>query len=308
MANEKSCGAIIYKIENYVRKYLIIRGTGNYRGDCGFPKGHMEEGETEQDTAIREVKEETGLDIVPLNGFRTVDEHTLAREGRPNNRKTNIYFLAECPDQDFVMQKSEVSEIVWVDYDEAMKSIQYEESRRELTEAEQYLRKMNKHKMIMLRGNSGSGKTTVAKGLQERFGRGTMVLSQDMIRREVLKERDGVDPPALPLIKQMLKYGSENCEVVILEGIFIADWYHELFEAAIEMYGSEIYAYYFDIPFEETVRRHQTRSKAAEFGATEMREWWKEKDYLDLIKETTITENKSKEEIINEIYLRVCNG
>ena len=45
MANEKSCGAIIYKIENYVRKYLIIRGTGNYRGDCGFPKGHMEEGE-----------------------------------------------------------------------------------------------------------------------------------------------------------------------------------------------------------------------------------------------------------------------
>ena len=46
----------------------------------------------------------------------------------------------------------------------------------------------------MLRGNSGSGKTTVAKGLQELFGRGTMVLSQDMIRREVLKERDGIDP------------------------------------------------------------------------------------------------------------------
>jgi hypothetical protein len=42
-----------------------------------------------------------------------------------------------------------------------------------------------------------------------------MVLSQDMIRREVLNERDGIDPPALPLIKQMLEYGSENCEVVI---------------------------------------------------------------------------------------------
>ena len=164
------------------------------------------------------------------------------------------------------------------------------------------------HKLIMLRGNSGSGKTTVAKGLQELFGRGTMVLSQDMIRREVLKERDGIDPPALPLIKQMLNYGSENCEVVILEGIFISDWYRELFEAAIEMYGSDIYAYYFDVPFEETVRRHQTRAKAAEFGADEMREWWKEKDYLDLIKETTITEDESKDEIINEIYLSVRNG
>ena len=61
------------------------------------------------------------------------------------------------------------------------------------------------HKLIMLRGNSGSGKTTVAKELQKLFGRGTMVLSQDMIRREVLKERDGIDPPALPLIKQLLR-------------------------------------------------------------------------------------------------------
>ena len=164
------------------------------------------------------------------------------------------------------------------------------------------------HKLIMLRGNSGSGKTTVAKVLQDLFGRGTMVLSQDMIRREVLKERDGMDPPALPLIKQMLRYGSENCQVVILEGIFIADWYRELFETVIELYGADIYAYYFDIPFEETVRRHQTRSKAAEFGTDVMREWWKEKDYLDLIKETTITEDKSKDEIVNVIYLRVCNG
>ena len=128
------------------------------------------------------------------------------------------------------------------------------------------------HKLIMLRGNSGSGKTTVAKGLQELFGRGTMVLSQDMIRREVLKERDGINPPALPLMIHMLRYGSENCEVVILEGIFIADWYRELFEATIEMYGSDIYAYYFDISFEETLRRHQTRSKAIEFREEEMRE------------------------------------
>ena len=161
------------------------------------------------------------------------------------------------------------------------------------------------HKLIMLRGNSGSGKTTVAKELQELFGRETMVLSQDMIRRDVLKARDGIDPPALPLIKQMLEYGSENCEVVILEGIFIADWYRELFEAAIRLYGSDIYAYYFDIPFEETVRRHQTRSKATEFGAEEMREWWKEKDYLDQIKETIITEDMSKDEIVKEIYSRI---
>ena len=74
MADEKSCGAIVFTHENGIRKYVIIRETGIYQGYCGFPKGHMEAGETEQDTAIREVKEETGLDVELLDGFRQVDE------------------------------------------------------------------------------------------------------------------------------------------------------------------------------------------------------------------------------------------
>ncbi len=90
MADEKACGVIIYKNENNTRKYVIIRGVGIYQGYYGFPKGHMEPGETEQETALREVKEETGLDVVWYDDFRTVDEHPLAREGRPNDRKTNV--------------------------------------------------------------------------------------------------------------------------------------------------------------------------------------------------------------------------
>ncbi len=164
------------------------------------------------------------------------------------------------------------------------------------------------HKLIILRGNSGSGKTTVSRELQGMFGRNTMLISQDVVRREILNVSDGIDTLVLPLLKELLKYGSEHSEVVILEGIMVADWYKPLFELANDLYGSGVFAYYFDIPFEETVRRHQTRSKAAEFGADEMREWWKEKDYLDLIKETIITEDKSKDEIVNEIYLRVCSG
>ena len=140
MADEKACGVIIFKNENDTRKYVVICGVGNYQGYYGFPKGHMEAGETERETAIREVKEETGLDVVLFDDFRTVDEHPLAREGRPNDRKTNVYFLAEYHGQEFVMQKTEVSEIVLMGYDEAMKCLQYEESRRELTEAEEYLR------------------------------------------------------------------------------------------------------------------------------------------------------------------------
>lgn len=139
MADEKSCGAIVFSNENGVRKYVIIRGTGIYKEYCGFPKGHMEPGETEVETALREVKEETGLDVTLIEGFRTEDAHFLAREGRPNDRKTNVYFLAEYSNQQIKAQESEVSEIVLMDYEEAMRSIQYEESRRELTEAEEWL-------------------------------------------------------------------------------------------------------------------------------------------------------------------------
>ena len=91
MADEKACGAIIFTMENNVRKYVILCGHGIYQGYYGFPKGHVEEGETEQETVIREVKEETGLDVVLYDGFRTVDTHALARDGRPNDKKTNVY-------------------------------------------------------------------------------------------------------------------------------------------------------------------------------------------------------------------------
>ena len=145
MADEKACGAIIFTNENNVRKYVLLCGHGIYQGYYGFPKGHVEEGETEQETAIREVKEETGLDVVLYDGFRTIDTHALAREGRPNDKKTNIYFLAEYHNQKLVAQVSEVSDLILLDYEAAMDVLQYEEAKRELTEAEQYLRRMETH-------------------------------------------------------------------------------------------------------------------------------------------------------------------
>ena len=98
-------------------------------------------------------------------------------------------------------------------------------------------------KLIILRGNSGSGKTTIAKELQKLFGKNTMLISQDVIRREMLNVDDGENTKALPLLKELLKYGNEHNEIVILEGILRANWYNSLFELAIELYNQNIYAY-----------------------------------------------------------------
>lgn len=65
-------------------------------------------------------------------------------------------------------------------------------------------------KLIILRGNSGSGKTTVAKELQKKFGYNTMLISQDEIRRNILWVKDGIDTKALPLMIELLKYVLSN--------------------------------------------------------------------------------------------------
>ena len=135
-------------------------------------------------------------------------------------------------------------------------------------------------KLIILRGNSGSGKTTVAKELQKKFGYNTMLISQDEIRRNILWVKDGIDTKALPLMAELLKYGKVHSELTILEGIMYDEWYSPLFKLANELYESNIYAYYFDIPFKETLRRHSMRNKSQEFGEVSlMRGWWREKDF-----------------------------
>ena len=161
------------------------------------------------------------------------------------------------------------------------------------------------HKLIVLRGNSGSGKTTVAKALQQKLGENTMLISQDMIRREILKVSDGADTKVLPLLKELLRYGSRHSDVAILEGIMFSEWYRPLFELAAELYGREIYAYYFDIPFEETLRRHSTRAKSSEFGEKEMRSWWVDKDYTPVFKEVIISADMDKDSIVQRIFEKV---
>lgn len=157
-------------------------------------------------------------------------------------------------------------------------------------------------KLIILRGNSGSGKTTVAKELQKKFGYNTMPISQDEIRRNILRVKDGIDTKALPLMIELLKYGYEHSDIVILGGIMYDEQYNPLFKVANELYGSNVYSYYFDIPFEETIRRHQTRSKSQEFGEEHMRGWWREKDFSAVLKEQLITCEMDANSIVAKVY------
>lgn len=167
---------------------------------------------------------------------------------------------------------------------------------------------VNMHKLIILRGNSGSGKTTIAKELQQAFGSNTMLISQDVIRRDMLRVKDGENTIALPLMEELMRYGRKNSEIVILEGILNSEWYFRLFELAVDLYDKNVYAYYFDLPFEETLKRHRTKPNCNEFGKEEMRRWWKEKDYVSILNEVNITADEEKESIVRKIYRTVVSS
>lgn len=156
--------------------------------------------------------------------------------------------------------------------------------------------------LVILRGNYGSGKTTVARGLQKKLGHGTMLISQDVVRREMLYVKDGEKPKVSELLFQLAVYGKEHCDVVILEGILNSKWYEQLFKKLMKEFEENIFAFYFDIPFEETLKRHKTKPNANEFGKTELRKWWNEKDLLDCIPETILGKELEADEIINLIF------
>lgn len=118
MNKETSCGAVCF----YENKVLMIHSV---YGHWGFPKGHVEKDETYKQTAIREVKEETNIDIIINNKYR----YTTSYSPKENVMKEVVYFLAQNIDEDKKPQLEEVSEVKWFTLEEAMNTITYENSK-----------------------------------------------------------------------------------------------------------------------------------------------------------------------------------
>ena len=154
-------------------------------------------------------------------------------------------------------------------------------------------------KLIIIRGNSSSGKSTIAMRLQREMGYGTMLIQQDVVRREMLRVKDTPGNPAVQLIGDLAIFGHTIDNDVIIEGILPADRYADMLQQVVKQFD-ESFVYYFDIPFEETLRRHATKPNAHEFGEDEMREWWSEHDVLES-SDCIITHDMSEDEIIVRI-------
>lgn len=119
MKKEKSCGAVIYRKNKGETEILLIQHKNG--GHWAFPKGHVEKKETETETALREIREETGLKVKLDTGFRA----SVTYSPKPDVMKDVIYFAAKADSDDTKAQPEEVLAIRWERPEQAMELVTF---------------------------------------------------------------------------------------------------------------------------------------------------------------------------------------
>ena len=133
MLDEKSCGALVYRKYHGNTEILLIKHINS--GHWSFPKGHVEEGETEIETAMREIKEETGIDVIIDQSFREIVTYSPRRD----TYKAVVYFIAKAKNTDYTPQEDEIADIKWVEISRAGSVLAYENDKSIVNKAKNFI-------------------------------------------------------------------------------------------------------------------------------------------------------------------------
>jgi hypothetical protein len=156
-------------------------------------------------------------------------------------------------------------------------------------------------RLIVIRGNSASGKSSVAAGIRARFGRGVALVGQDNLRRTVLRERDEPGAANVGLIGLVARHALDSGFHVVIEGILYSAHYGSMLARLRTDHRGLTRCYYLDVPFEETLRRHATKPEAEEYGEAEMRDWYRRLDLLPALGETVVPASSDLDATVRQI-------
>ncbi|NLA77715.1 MAG: NUDIX domain-containing protein, partial [Clostridiales bacterium] len=124
---------VVYRVINGEYRCLLIKNKRS--AHWGFPKGHMERGETPEDTARREVLEETGVSIDIVPGFVSRSEYTIQNKVE----KSVSVFAATTPDTQTVIQREEIEDYIWLKYEDALEMLKFENDKNILEKSHNFL-------------------------------------------------------------------------------------------------------------------------------------------------------------------------
>ncbi|WP_067820996.1 AAA family ATPase [Nocardia inohanensis] len=155
--------------------------------------------------------------------------------------------------------------------------------------------------LVVLRGNSGSGKSTAALAVQHSFPRAEcLVVQQDTVRRTMLREHDIVGAANIDLIEHIAAFGLARSLVVIVEGILDAHRYGDMLERLTASAAHALH-YGFDLSFEETLARHTTRPQAQQFSPEQMAQWYHGWQPLSFVDEVRLDASWSLDTLVDRI-------
>lgn len=152
--------------------------------------------------------------------------------------------------------------------------------------------------LIVLRGNSGAGKSAIARLVRDAYGRGCALVEQDYLRRVVLRERDVPGGAAPGLVSLTARYALDAGYHVICEGIMSGSRYAPMLGELLADHRGRSTVFYLDVSFAESLRRHETRRHDVDVTAEDMRGWYRQHDVLGVPGEHVITEHSTLTETV----------
>lgn len=134
----EQCYGVIVFLKGEQNKFLLLERKET-KDDWTFAKGHIEEGEIPKETAMRELKEETGISEIKILDLPLIhEEYEIFKHGE-KRLKINNYFIGFVKQNKVKIEEKEIQSYKWVTYEEALDAFKYERRKQVLREAQKYL-------------------------------------------------------------------------------------------------------------------------------------------------------------------------
>lgn len=131
MKREFSAGGIVFKKTPNGPKFLLIKNMAMRdpnKSYWGFPKGHLNEGESSKEAALREVKEEVGLEVEIVEKVGQ-SSYIFQNKGEKIFKIVSM-FLMQAKEGEILIQDSEIQEAKWIEPQEVLKLLSFSNDKK----------------------------------------------------------------------------------------------------------------------------------------------------------------------------------
>lgn len=156
-------------------------------------------------------------------------------------------------------------------------------------------------RLIIIRGNSGSGKSQLAHAIRAARPRGVAIIGQDVLRREILHVRDHPGALSVSYIDLSARFALDNGLDVVIEGILHSESYGEMLTQLRDDHVGVTRSYYYELALDETLRRHRTKALSAEVAEADVASWHRRDDRVTDLDESVFDMDVSAADALGRV-------